>query len=103
MTGSVANDKGEAVKEYTVVVFAEDPQKWTEVSSRWRTSARPDQQGQFKISNLPPGAYLAIAVEYVADGEWMDPEWIARAAKKATKFTLDEGATKALDLKLSGT
>ena len=32
----------------------------------------------------------------------MDPEWLARAARKATKFTLDEGAAKTLDLKISG-
>ena len=56
-----------------------------------RASARPDQQGRFRIAHLPPGAYLAIAVEYVAEGEWMDPEWLERAARKATKFTLDRG------------
>ena len=102
VTGGVTTDKGEALKEYTVVVFAEDPEKWTLPSNRWTASGRPDQQGRFRFEQLPPGAYLAIAVDYVADGEWMDPEWIARAAKKATRFTLDEGATKTLDLKLSG-
>ena len=50
--------------------------------------------GQFKFTTLPPGAYLAIAVEYVAQGEWIDPEWLERAARKATRFTLDEGAAK---------
>ena len=102
IAGSVTNDKGEAVKEYTVVVFPEDPQKWTGPAERWRASARPDQQGQFRIATLPPGAYLAIAVEYVPQGEWTDPEWLARAAKKASKFTLDEGTAKQLDLKLAG-
>jgi protocatechuate 3,4-dioxygenase beta subunit len=101
LSGGVTNDRLEPVKEYTVVVFPEDPQKWTVPASRARASARPDQQGQFKITSLPPGAYLAIAVEYVAEGEWMDPEWQARAARKATKFTLDEGAARTLDLKLS--
>jgi hypothetical protein len=102
VTGSVTNDKSEAVKEYTVVVFPEDQEKWgTEMGSRWRSSARPDQQGHFKVSDLPPGNYLAIAIEYVADGDWMDPEWLARAAKDATKFTLDEGANKTLQLKVS--
>ena len=102
ISGTVTNDKGEPVKEYTVAVFPEDPQKWTVTAERWRASARPDQDGQFKFSNLPPGAYLAIAVEYVAQGEWTDPEWLARAAKKATRFTLDEGAPRLLDLKLAG-
>ena len=102
LTGTVVDDKGTPVKEYTVVVFAEDQEKWTLPSNRWTASARPDQQGTFKFTDLPPGAYLAVAMEYVAQGDWNDPEWLARAARNATRFTLDEGATKTLDLKLSG-
>jgi hypothetical protein len=101
VSGSVKDDKAELAKDCTIVVFSEDPQTW-KVASRARASARPDQQGQFKFTSLPAGAYFAIAVDYVADGDWNDPEWLARAARKATKFTLDEGATKTLDLKLSG-
>lgn len=41
--------------------------------------------------------------DYVADGEWIDPEWLARAARKATRCTLVEGAAKTLDLKLAPT
>ena len=102
ITGGVNDNSGQPTKDYTVVVFAEDPAKWTMPLTRWTSSSRPDQDGRFKFSNLPPGAYFAFAVEYVAQGEWSDPEWLARAAKKATRFTLDEGAVKALDLKLSG-
>jgi protocatechuate 3,4-dioxygenase beta subunit len=102
ITGAVNDNSGQPQKDYTVVVFAEDPAKWTMPLTRWTSSSRPDQDGRFKFSNLPPGAYLAIAVEYVAQGEWADPEWLARAARKATRFTLDEGAMKVLDLKLSG-
>ena len=58
MTGTVANDKGNPIKEYTVVVFAEDQEKWTLPSNRWTVSARPDQDGTFKFTDLPPGAYL---------------------------------------------
>jgi hypothetical protein len=102
ITGGVTNDKNEAVKEYTVVVFPEDQSKWTISAARWRSAARPDQQGQFKVADLPPGRYLAIALEYIPEGEWMDPEWQQRMARKAVAFTLDEGATKTLDLKLAG-
>jgi hypothetical protein len=102
VTGSVVNDKGDPAKDYTVVVFTDDQQKWAQGGDRWMSSARADQQGQFKIAALPPGSYLAVAVEYVEQGEWRDPEWLARASKTATKFTLDEGGTKTLDLKLGG-
>ncbi len=102
LTGTVANGKGEALKDYTVVVFPTDQQKWTLPQNRWTSSSRPNQDGQFRLQNLPPGDYYAIAVEYVAQGEWQDPEWMARAVKNATQFSLGDGATKNLDLKLSG-
>ncbi|HEX6464746.1 MAG TPA: carboxypeptidase-like regulatory domain-containing protein [Vicinamibacterales bacterium] len=101
--GTVSSDTAEPVKNYTVVIFADDPQKWPLMQNRWVTSARPDQDGRYRVTSLPPGHYYAIAVDYVAQGEWQDPEWLARAAKKATAFTLDEGVNKTLDLKLAGT
>jgi len=102
VTGTVASDTSQAVKDYTVVIFAEDQQKWALPQNRWMASARPDQDGRYRVTSLPPGRYFAIAVDYVAQGEWQDPEWLANAAKKATAFSLDEGASKTLDLRLSG-
>jgi hypothetical protein len=102
IAGTVTDDKGTAQKDYTVVVFPEDQTKWTLPINRWMSSTRPDQDGRFKVNALPPGSYYALAVEFVAAGEWQDPEWLARAAKKATRITLDEGASKTLDLKLTG-
>jgi hypothetical protein len=102
LSGSVTDDKGEAVKDYTVVVFADDPQKWVLPMNRWISSARPDQDGRFKVGNLPAGGYYAVAVDYAPSGEWNDPDWLERAQTKASHFTLDEGGTKSLELKLTG-
>lgn len=96
--GTVIDSRGQVLKDYTVVIFADDPGKWGLPMNRWVASARPDQEGRFRFNNLPPGAYNAIAVEYVAQGEWTDPEWMARAAKNATRVTLEEGVAKTIRL-----
>jgi hypothetical protein len=58
ITGTVTTDRGGTAKEYAVVVYADDPDRWGPMT-RYIESARPDQQGQFEIKGLPPGNYLA--------------------------------------------
>jgi hypothetical protein len=100
VSGGVADDHGVAVLDATIVVFAHDPGKWGP-QSRFIQSARPDQQGRYTIKALPPGQYVAIAVEYLQPGEERDPDLLDKWRQGATRFTLSEGETHALDLKLS--
>jgi hypothetical protein len=93
-------DGSQQVKDYTIVVFSSDPQKWSLPNSRYVTGSRPDQEGRFQIKNLPGGEYLAIAVDYLAQGEWNDPDVLERLKSKATSFSLNDGETKTLNLTL---
>jgi len=52
-------------------------------------------------TRLPAGEYYAIALDYVDLGEMNDPEFLDRIKDRATVFTLDDGGTKVLDLKIS--
>ena len=100
LNGKVTTAKGELTRDYTVVVFPDDPVKWA-FPSRHVKTARADQQGQFRIRALPPeDRYLAVAVDYLEDGEGNDPQFLEQIKDRATRFTIGEGEAKSLDLKL---
>jgi protocatechuate 3,4-dioxygenase beta subunit len=101
VNGSVTTASGQSTKDYTVVVFSEDPDQWAIPMSRWVAGARSDQDGRFKISNMPPGSYYVVALDYIESGAWGDPELLDRLKTRATRFTLGEGQTQTLDLKLT--
>ena len=73
VSGGVSDDRGGVALDTTVIVFADEPEKWGP-HSRFIESARPDQQGRFTIRGLPPGRYVAIAVGYLEPGEERDPD-----------------------------
>lgn len=100
LSGLVTNTGGEAAKDYTVLVFAADDKKWTP-GSRYFRSARPDQDGRFKITALPPGDYNVIALDRVDQGQSTDPEFLDRIRSKATSLSLIEGETKSVDLRIN--
>ena len=100
VTGKVAESAAGPVLDYTVVIFPDDEAKWIG-PSRYIRSARPDQQGTFKIRALPANQrYLAVAVDYLEDGEANDPEFLADMKAKASTLSLGAGESKAVDLKL---
>jgi hypothetical protein len=100
INGLVTSSRGEPVTEYAVVVFPEASDRWTP-PSRFVRTGRPDQEGRFQIRGLPPGRYLAVAVEYLEQGAESDPEQLERLKQSATPLSLDEGETRQLELKLS--
>ncbi len=102
VSGVVTDDRGQPVTDYAAVVFAEDSSKWGFLS-RYVALARPDQQGGFEIKALPPAKYLVAAVAYIEDGEQTNPETLERLRSVATPFTLDEGGTQALTVKVVNT
>jgi hypothetical protein len=100
VSGGVSDDRGGVALDATVIVFVDDPGKWGP-HSRFIESARLDQQGRFTIRGLPPGRYVAIAVGYLEPGEERDPDLLEAWRQGGTPFTLSEGETHALDLRLS--
>jgi Carboxypeptidase regulatory-like domain len=100
ISGRVSDDRNDVASDATVIVFADDPGKWGP-HSRLIQSARLDQQGRFTLRGLPPGKYVAIAVEYMEPGDERDPDLLQEWRRHATAFTLTEGETHPLELKIS--
>jgi len=100
VSGLVTNARGEHAADYTVVFFSQDREKW-QPPNRYFRAARPDQDGRFKLSGLPAGEYYTIATDSIDPNEASDPEVLERISGRATSFSLNDGETKVLDLRLT--
>ena len=102
--GRVTDDAGQAVDDYRVVVFSTDERRWFGRSPYVQITGGPDTSGRFTVANLPPGDYMAIALDTIEGdgdaGEWQNPEVLARLASDATRVTLARGQRAAVDLRL---
>jgi hypothetical protein len=99
-TGTVTDVRGQIARDATVVVFAADREKWGG-NSRFIRTSRSDQSGRFNTLPLPPGRYLAVAVDGFNEGVQQDPALLAQLRSIATALTLAEGETTSVDLKLA--
>jgi hypothetical protein len=101
LSGLLTDDRGKPVLDATVIVFPANRDRWNYLSRYIRTM-RPDTNGRFTTKNLPPAEdYLIIAVQNLEQGQGSDPEFLTRAREEAKAFSLNEGETKAVDIKLS--
>ena len=60
--------------------------------------ARTDQNGPYRLRNLPPGAYQVAVVDDVEQGEWYDPNYLQALQQRAARLTITEGEKRTLDL-----
>lgn len=101
LTGLVTDTKGKPVLDATVVIFPADETLWA-YQSRFIKAARPDQDGTYRVTALPANeSYLAVALQGLEDGQAGDPEFLATIKDMGAKFTLGDGETKSVDVKLS--
>jgi len=100
VSGQVTDAKGSAVPQYVVVVqpAAElDPN----VVLRYIRTVRPDTNGRFELRALRPGRYVATAIDSLEQGRQASPEFRRQLRRGAREFTIKEGETLSLDLKLT--
>lgn len=101
VTGTVRDTRGVGRNDFIVVFFPVGQLDGEERAARQRT-IRPDPDGVYRIRNLPPGDYVAVAVPAMSlpiDAEW-DPAFFEKVRSTATGLKLAEGQTLALNLDL---
>jgi hypothetical protein len=99
VSGLVTNGRGDTVKDHWTIVFPRDRDKWA--SDRYIRTSRSDQDGRFRFAGLPATEYFVIAVDSLDPSQINDPDFLNRVEPRASRFSLNEGETKTLDLKLN--
>jgi len=98
VVGTVTTPEGDITRNAFVVVFPKDRERWGYLS-RYVRMGRPNPDNQYRVQ-VPPGEYLAIAIDFVEQGEWSEPDFLERVSGRAVPFTLAEGDHKTLALTL---
>ncbi len=104
LTGTVVHADGTPAEDAVVLVFPEARALWpyaAAASLRFRTTGA-DTRGQWRMTGLPPGEYLAIAVPAADRIRLGDDRFIEAAARQATAARLTAGATVTVTVRLTG-
>jgi protocatechuate 3,4-dioxygenase beta subunit len=100
LEGQLLDAKNQPLRDATVLIFSADRNKWFETSRSVRAT-RPDQQGKWQIRGLPNGEYAAVALDYVEDRAWDDPEFLEGLQRYGRKVSITDGASQSVPLKLT--
>jgi hypothetical protein len=100
INGTVMNESGQPVTDFTVLAFGVDPDLWRPLARQIAT-ARPDQNGKFQIRSLPPGNYYLATVDPAEQGEWFEPAFLDQHRISAARVTLGDGDIKTQNFTIS--
>src|SRR4051812_3156155 len=100
INGTVTNEQGTALPDYTVLAFSTDPSLWRPLSRQIMT-ARPDQTGKYRIRGLPRGDYYLVAVDPAEQGEWFEAAYLDEHRAGAQHLTLGDGDVKTQNFKIA--
>jgi hypothetical protein len=102
LSGTVADAPGLTAAGSTVLVFADDRQLWG-FGSRYVRTVRTDTNGRYTLDGLPPSRYVAVALDFLEEGDETNPDHLDSLRRLGTPFALRDGEMRALDLRLVAT
>ena len=98
LDGRILSTASDDYESYRVVAFAANELYWTPASRHVRL-VRPDREGRFSISGLPPSQYRIAAVRDVDESDIGDSRTLERLSGQATAMVLlKEGERKTQDV-----
>ena len=100
VAGHVSDSSGKPMTQYVVVLQPVDQQE-PRTAARFIRTARPDTEGRFEARNVRPGRYLATAIEALEEGREFAPEFQKELRRGSREFTVREGESQSLDLRLT--
>ena len=100
LSGTLQDQSGKPIADYTIVVFPSDRRFWTPMSRRIQ-AMRPSTDGRFVFRNMPAGDYRLIAVVDPEPGEWFDPAFLEQLVGATMPLTLGEGEKKVQDVRIA--
>lgn len=101
IAGRVQDAAGRGVGGFPIVVFSADRSAWHS-GSRRVLSAKPSNDGSYKVTGLPAGEYYVAALTELDPNDLADSSFLEELIASAFKITLAEGEKKVQDLKLGG-
>jgi protocatechuate 3,4-dioxygenase beta subunit len=101
VAGLVTDAAGQPPSTFFVLVFAQERSGRSVKGNRFWAFTNVANDSRYEISSLPPGDYLAVALELEQPpAGWQDPDWLDSISRDAVRFSLSEGETRRLDLRL---
>jgi hypothetical protein len=99
LAGVVRDGRGQAAQGAVIVLLPE--QEMDGMAATWFTrTLRPDQHGAFRVRGLPPGRYVALAVDDIEPGDEWNPAFQRTVRNTGRSFTLADGQALSLNLEL---
>ena len=96
--GTVRDSQGRTVPNATVFVFARDPRRWR-IEERYARPVATGGTGQFELRGLPPGEYLAAALDHFVPMEDDSPDLFDRLQRARTSsLSITESGTVVVNL-----
>jgi hypothetical protein len=94
LEGRVIGQDRQPLANVTVALVPAAAQRRTDLMR----SASSDSSGQFRLTGVPPGEYVAFAIDGPDDGEWQNPDTLPSLEAKGTPVRITEGTPARAEL-----